>query len=129
MSPIPPNRLTAQARGPAGRRALRRYEPFQATRGQIEIDLLLDYPVAAVNWADQGAGNPTLAEVWGRTDTAVMGGVDQTRLDEMAASEVALAAREAASVGPTRVFVTAGCSIPRTTPTANRAALVSSVRD
>ena len=46
-------------------------------RSHNMIDLLLDYPVAAVNWADRGEGNPALAEVRQRTQKAVMGGVDQ----------------------------------------------------
>lgn len=91
------------------------------------IDLLLDYPVAALNWADQGEGNPSLAHVKARTAKAVLGGVDQTRLEEMSAGEVADAATAAAGIGP-GVMVTAGCSIPPGTPQANRAALARAVR-
>ena len=104
------------------------FNVLHVCRDHNMIDLLLDYPVAAINWADQGEGNPDLADVWSRTDKAVMGGIDQTRLDTLTASDVAAAAREAAAVGPSRVFVTGGCSIPPTTPAANRTALVASVR-
>jgi len=92
------------------------------------IDLLLDYPVAALNWADHGTGNPSLAEVKARTDKAVMGGIDQTRLAEMSTGEAAAQAEAALSAGPERLFVTGGCSISPLTPDANRAAVVSAVR-
>lgn len=91
------------------------------------IDLLLDYPVAALNWADHGAGNPSLAEVRGRTPKALMGGIDQTRLEAMPAAEVSAAVAAAAGVGP-GVLVSPGCSIPPGTPQTNRAALSQAVR-
>jgi uroporphyrinogen decarboxylase len=93
------------------------------------IDLLLDYPVAALNWADHGDGNPSLAEVMGRTDKAVMGGVDHTHLHEMSASDVAEQARAALAAGPARLILSAGCSIPPATPEANRAAIVAAARE
>ena len=89
------------------------------------INLLLDYPVAAVNWADRGQGNPGLAEVAQRTDKAVMGGVDQTRLAEMSADEVAAQARDALTAGAERLMLTAGCSIPPATPDTSRAAVAA----
>jgi uroporphyrinogen decarboxylase len=104
------------------------FNVLHVCRNHNMIDLLLDYPVAAVNWAEHGEGNPSLADVWGRTDKAVMGGIDQTRLDEMVAVEVEASAQKAAAVGSSRLFVTPGCSIPPTTPEANRTALVTSIR-
>jgi uroporphyrinogen decarboxylase len=92
------------------------------------LELLLDYPVAAFNWADQGTGNPSLAEIHARTGRAVMGGIDQTTLADVGAVEVASAASAAGSIGDTRLFVTPGCSIPPATPDANRAALAAAVR-
>ena len=92
------------------------------------LDLLLDYPVAAFNWADQGIGNASLADVHARTERAVMGGIDQTRLADIGADEVGSAASAAGSVGDTRLFVTPGCSIPPATPEANRAALAAAFR-
>ena len=80
-----------------------------------------------MNWADQGAGNPSLGDVKGRTSKAVMGGIDQTRLQDMSADEVSRAAVAAAGVGP-GVIVAPGCSIPPGTPQQNRAALSQAVR-
>ena len=97
-------------------------------RDENMLDLLLDYPVAAFNWAEHGSGNPSLADVWARTDKAVMGGVDQTRLHEPDPDTVASQAAAAAGVGDTRVFVTPGCSIPPATPAASREAFATATR-
>jgi uroporphyrinogen-III decarboxylase len=88
---------------------------------------LLDYPVAAFNWADRGEGNPTLGDVRALTSRGLLGGIDHVRLDAMAPDEVAAQAREALAVG-TGVVLTAGCAIPPDTPAANRAAVASAPR-
>ena len=104
------------------------FNVLHVCRNHNMVDLLLDYPVAAVNWADRGAGNPGLAELKRRTDKAVMGGVDQTRLHEMSTDEVEAQALDALAAGPERLFITAGCSIPPATPAANRAAVKAGAR-
>jgi uroporphyrinogen decarboxylase len=88
---------------------------------------LLDYPVAAFNWADHGEGNPGLRDARGRTKKALMGGIDQTRLHTMSPDEVTAQAREALGVGP-GFFLTAGCAIRPETPAANRAAVAAAAR-
>ena len=92
------------------------------------IDLLLDYPVAVINWADHGAGNPSLADVKARTTKAVMGGVDHARLDSMTATEAGDQAAAALATGPERLFITAGCSIPPATPEESREAVAAAAR-
>ena len=94
-------------------------------RNNNMIDLLLDYPVAAFNWADGGEGNPSLSEIKARTDKAVMGGVDR---DLTSAKEAAAQARSALRAGPDRLFVSGGCSIPAETPAETCAAVVAAVR-
>ena len=91
------------------------------------LDELIDYPVAAINWDDRGAGNAALADVRERTSTAVMGGVGRQDLAEQGADAISAQAAEAAALG-TRVLVTAGCSIPPQTPHENRAAVAAAVR-
>ena len=86
---------------------------------------LLDYPVAAINWDDRHETNASLADVWGETDKAVMGGVSRTGLGDLSADEIGAQAGEAAAVGPSRVFVTGGCSIPPHTTHENRAAVAA----
>ena len=92
------------------------------------IDLVLDYPVHAINWDDRDPSNADLAEVWGRTETAVMGGVSRSGLGSESADAIAAQARAAAAVGESRVFVTGGCSIPPHTPHENRQAVAAGVR-
>ena len=104
------------------------FNVLHVCRNHNMIDLLLDYPVAALNWADRGVGNPSLADVKARTAKAVMGGIDQTRLTEMTDDAVAEQARSALAVGPERLFLTAGCSIPPATSAANRAVVRRAAR-
>lgn len=89
---------------------------------------LLDYPVAAVNWDDRHDSNADLADVWAQTNTAVMGGVSRTGLGELSADAIGAQAREAAAIGPSRVFVAGGCSIPPHTSHENRQAVADAVR-
>ena len=89
---------------------------------------LLDYPVAAFNWADRGEGNPSLGDVKARTPRAVMGGIDQARLHTMPADDVRAQALDALSIGR-GLFLTAGCAIKPETPAANRAAVAAAARE
>ncbi|MGI8552828.1 MAG: uroporphyrinogen decarboxylase family protein [Dehalococcoidia bacterium] len=88
------------------------------------LPLFLDYPVAAFNWANHGAGNPSLRDILSRTQRAVMGGVDEQTIDRIPASEVERQAEAAlAETGMRRLLLTGGCAIPPGTPEANRRAL------
>ncbi len=92
-------------------------------RNHNMLDLLLDYPVAAFNWAERGDGNASLGEVRARTPKAVMGGIDHNRLHEVSPDAVASEARAALASGTKRLFLTGGCAIRPETPAANRAAV------
>jgi uroporphyrinogen decarboxylase len=91
------------------------------------LDLVLDYPVAAINWADKGAGNASLADVAVRTQRAVMGGIDHVRLGELSPAMVAGQAREAAGAGR-RVLVAGGCGVSPLVGPENRDAVVAALR-
>ncbi len=105
------------------------FNVLHVCRNRNMVDLLLDYPVAAFNWADRGQGNPSLAAVKAQTPKAVMGGVDQVALPSMTPAEVAAQVREAiSSAGPERLLIAAGCSIPPETPAANREAVAAAAR-
>ena len=101
------------------------FNVLHVCRNNNMIDILLDYPVAAFNWADHGEGNPSLADVRARTSSAVMGGIDQVRLHEMSPGDVAQQAREAVASCPDRLFLTGGCAIRPETPVANRKAVMA----
>lgn len=104
------------------------FNVLHVCRNHNMLDALLDYPVAAFNWADHGDGNPSLHAVHGRTKSAVMGGVDQTQIHKMSADDVKAQAREAMEKSDGRVFITAGCAIPPDTPAENRRAVAAAVR-
>jgi len=103
------------------------FNVLHVCRNHNMLDTLLDYPVAAFNWADRGEGNPSLLEVKARTPKAVMGGIDQARLHAMSVDEVRAQALDALAVG-SGVFLTAGCAIRPDTPGANRAAVAAAAR-
>jgi len=104
------------------------FNVLHVCRDHNMIDLLLDYPVAAFNWADQGEGNQSLAAVLAKTDKAVIGGVEHTHLHEVASDVAAQQARAAAALAPSRVMVGPGCSIPPGTPPATAAAIAHAAR-
>jgi uroporphyrinogen decarboxylase len=104
------------------------FNVLHVCRNHNMMDLLLDYPVTAFNWADHGEGNPSLAEVKARTPRAVMGGIDQVRLHEMSPSQVAEQAKEAIATCPRGLLLTAGCAIRPETPAANRSALAAAAQ-
>ena len=45
--------------------------------GHLRMDWILDYPVAALNWDDQWAENPSLAQVRSQTSRILVGGLDR----------------------------------------------------
>lgn len=97
-------------------------------RNHNMLDLLLDYPVRAFNWADHGEGNPSLAEIKARTPAAVMGGLDHAHLHEMAPEEATAQANDAIAAVPAGLFLTGGCAIRPETPPAVLAAIAPSDR-
>jgi uroporphyrinogen decarboxylase len=104
------------------------FNVLHVCRNNNMLRALLDYPVAAFNWADRGPGNPSLEEIRATTDKSVMGGIDHAALHRMSPDAVAAQAREAMSGGTERLFITGGCAIPPQTPAANRNALAEAVR-
>jgi uroporphyrinogen decarboxylase len=104
------------------------FNVLHVCRNNNMLEQLLDYPVAAFNWADHGEGNASLAAIRSKTQKAVMGGLDQARLHQMSADEVVAQGRAALAAGTTRVLLTAGCAINPETPPANRAAVMAAAR-
>jgi uroporphyrinogen decarboxylase len=89
---------------------------------------LLDYPVAALNWADHGDGNPGLRDARARTKKALMGGIDHAHLHPMSPAEVTEQAIDALQLGP-GLLLAGGCGIRLDTPPANRAAVTGAARN
>ncbi len=89
------------------------------------LDLLLDYPVHALNWADTSPGNPTLEQVQVMTDKAVMGGVNRdTTLSKGTPEQVMAEVRAAVQQTDGRRFLLGpNCSVLPGTPDANYRAI------
>lgn len=94
----------------------------------IYFDLLLDYPVHALNWHDRRTP-PSLAEAQKRYGGCVVGGIDELRFSDRTPEEVEAEVREAlAQTGGLRHIVAPGCVIPIDSPEANIEAAVRAVR-
>ena len=93
------------------------------------LDLLLDYPVAAVNWAVHAPGNLSLAEAMAKTGKALMGGVDERHaLLSGSPDDVRAQVREALQqTGGRRFLLAPGCSISPQTPPENLRAAAEAV--
>jgi len=98
-------------------------------RARNLLELTLDYPVAAFNWSTAEEGNLSLAEGLGRTDKAVIGGLDQRQVHRADAGVLAEQARAAIrESGGRRMMVSAGCAISPLTPPETLQAVVEAVR-
>lgn len=92
------------------------------------LEWLLDYPVHAINWADHGEGNDSLAEARGKTSLTLMGGIENAHLHEATPDDVTTQAREALAACPDRFMLAGGCGISPLTPAAVKDAVVAAVR-
>lgn len=105
------------------------FNVLHVCRDNNHLERLLDYPVQAFHWDARGSGNPSLADIAGRTDKAVMGGVSHERTMGDSAGAVAGEARSAfEETGGRRFLLAPGCSIDPGTPEANLRALVEAAR-
>ena len=94
------------------------------------LELLLDYPVAAVNWAVHAPGNASLGGTLVKTEKAVLGGVDERHaLLTGSPDKVRQQVREALEqTGGGRFLLGPGCSMSPQTPAENLRAAVEAVR-
>ena len=99
-------------------------------RSNNRLAQLVDYPVAAVNWAVHGSGNASLADALALTDKAVMGGINERRtLLSGSPDNVRAQAHEALrQTGGTRFLLAPGCAVSPQTPPSNLRAAVEAVR-
>ena len=105
------------------------FNVLHVCRKRNMLESMLDYPVAAFNWAANESGNPSLASILEKSDKAVMGGVAVWTVSEGTPEEVTAEAGAAlAETGGRRFLLSAGCSIPPQTPEANLRAAVTAAR-
>lgn len=83
----------------------------------LDLDRVLDYPCEVISVSDRLQGNPSLGELRRRTDKCLMGGVDETRIQEKPLPELRAEIDDAfAQVGRARWIVAPGCTVPSFTP-------------
>jgi len=90
---------------------------------------LLDYPVHALNWDANDPTNPGLADVAGRTEKAVIGGITQARTSDGNQREAVLAeaAEARAATAGHGWMLGAGCVLPTDADAATLRALRAAV--
>jgi uroporphyrinogen decarboxylase len=83
----------------------------------IDLARVLDYPCEVISVSDRLPGNPSLAELRQRTTTCLMGGLDETKIQERTLPALAREVDDALSQAGRRRFILApGCTIPSFTP-------------
>lgn len=95
----------------------------------LMFDLIADYPVDVINWADRTSGT-TLAEARRLTQTAIAGGLSIEVLHQGTEEQVLEEARDAlAQAGRTGFILAPGCVVKGPTPDANLAAARRAVEE
>ena len=83
----------------------------------LDLDRVLDYPCEAISVSDRLPGNPSLAQLRQRTDRCLMGGIDETRIQERSLPDVRAEIDDAfAQAGRQRFILAPGCTLPSFTP-------------
>ena len=79
----------------------------------LDLGRILDYPCEVFSWSDRLAGNPSIASVRKLTGKCLMGGVDETKLQERSMPEIRAEVAEAiAQAGGSRNFILSpGCNV------------------
>lgn len=86
----------------------------------LQMDRVWDYPCEVLSVSDRLAGNPSLAQLRARTDKCLMGGIDETRIQERSLPDIAAEVDDVlAQVGRQRLIIAPGCTIPSFTSKRN----------
>ena len=86
----------------------------------LQMDRVWDYPCEVMSVSDRLAGNPSLAQLRARTDKCLMGGIDETRIQERSLPDITAEVDDIlAQAGRQRLIIAPGCTIPSFTPKRN----------
>lgn len=86
----------------------------------LRIERALDYPCEVLSVSDRLPSNPGLAELRKLSDKCLMGGIDETRIQERTLPEIAAEIDDTLRVaGKDRLILAPGCTIPSFTPKRN----------
>ncbi len=88
----------------------------------LVMSRIAGYPYEILSISDRLGGNPTLAELRKITDKCLMGGLDETRIQDMSLPSLDEQIDDAvAQAGPTGLILAPGCTIPSFTHQRNLA--------
>jgi uroporphyrinogen decarboxylase len=83
----------------------------------LEPGRVLDYPCEVISLSDRLPGNPSLAALRKLTDRCLMGGLDETKIQERTLPSLAREIDDAlAQAGPRKFILAPGCTIPSFSP-------------
>jgi uroporphyrinogen decarboxylase len=83
----------------------------------LEPSRVLDYPCEVISVSDRLPGNPSLAELRKMTKRCLMGGIDETKIQERTLPSLAREVDDAlAQAGPRNFILAPGCTIPSFSP-------------
>lgn len=83
----------------------------------LEPSRVLDYPCEVISVSDRLPGNPSLAELRKMTKRCLMGGIDETKIQERTLPALAREVDDAlAQAGPRNFILAPGCTIPSFSP-------------
>lgn len=86
----------------------------------LQMDRIVDYPCEVWSVSDRLADNPDLSMLRSLTDKCIMGGLDETKIQERTLPELAQEVDNAWSAAGSQKFILApGCTIPSFTPRRN----------
>jgi uroporphyrinogen decarboxylase len=83
----------------------------------IDLSRVADYPYDVLSVSDRLPGNPTLAELRRLTGKCLMGGIDETKVQERSLALIGDEIDDAiAQAGRQRLILSPGCTVPSFTP-------------
>lgn len=86
----------------------------------LQMDRIWDYPCEVLSVSDRLTGNPSLAELRSKTDKCLMGGVDETKIQERSVPDIAAEVDDILEqAGRQRLIIAPGCTIPSFTSKRN----------
>lgn len=79
----------------------------------LDLTRILDYPCEVLSWSDRLPGNPSIAAVRRLTGKCLMGGVDESRLQERSLPEIRAEVADALAQagGPRNFILSPGCNV------------------
>lgn len=86
----------------------------------LEMDRVWDYPCEVLSVSDRLSSNPSLAQLRGLTDKCLMGGIDETKIQERSLPDIEAEVDDAlAQAGRQKLILAPGCTIPSFTSKRN----------